>query len=103
MAVIAPPFKLLIVASGSLDNRAELLAGLLRAFRGGKDDGSYLASGPELQVESQTYDSTPSCDPDVELDTALHTMVLAVVDQNRAADDSTRDWLERSSIVAKLA
>lgn len=69
---------------------------ILRAFQGGKDTRNYLATGADLGIQSEIYETTPAFPAPETLDSFCHTLSIVLVDDALLSkgDDATWDWLE---------
>src|SRR6266545_2722236 len=68
---------------------------IVRAFQGGKEAGSYLATGEDLGIQLEVYSNPPPERPAQTLEGFRHTMIVVLVDRallDKAAD-GLWDWL----------
>src|SRR5271166_5236510 len=68
---------------------------ILRAFQGGEEAGSYLATGDDLGIQLEIFSSAPVLAPAPTLDAFGHTMTVVFIDRGLLdkAGDPIWDWL----------
>ena len=69
---------------------------ILHALQGGKDTRNYSATGADLGIQSEIYESTPAFPAPDTLDSFCHTVSVVLVDNGLLSkcDALTWDWLE---------
>jgi hypothetical protein len=68
---------------------------IVRAFQGGKEAGSYLATGEDLGIQLEVYSNPPPESPAEALEGFCHTMIVVLVDRTLldTATDAMWKWL----------
>jgi hypothetical protein len=68
---------------------------ILRAFQGGKEVGSYLATGEDLGVQLEVFSTAPMLDVGHTLDNFRHTVTVVLVDRSLLdkGGDFLWDWI----------
>ncbi len=68
---------------------------IVRAFQGGREAGGYLATGEDLGLQLEVFDTAPGRDPAQILDAFCHTLTIVLVDRDLLAKggDPLWDWV----------
>jgi len=65
---------------------------LVRALQGGKDAGSYLATGDDLGIQLRLFSNAPKFSPAESLSGFCHTVVLVFIDRTLIKKASKKFW-----------
>lgn len=89
------PLQLLLFRHTEDDDVADYQEAILRAFQGGKEVRNYLATGEDLGLQTEIFDSAPGLDPATTLDSFCHTVTVVLVDRSllTKGGEPLWDWL----------
>lgn len=90
------PLRVMICGKSSFRQCDEYVEAIVRAFNGSDDDGGYLASGDDLDVDTRWFSDCPAHTADLHLNGALHTFIVILANAELADDVEYRKWLEEA-------
>ena len=92
---VSQPFQVLILRHSNDVEGAPFEQAAERAFKGGNAPSGYLATGDDLGIDLKVFNIRPDPSLSIQamLDSACHTLVVAIVDFPALDDPPFLDWL----------
>jgi hypothetical protein len=91
----AAPLQVLLFRHADDDDVLPYQEAIVRAFQGGKEAGTYLATGEDLGIQLEVFQTAPRLDARQTLDGFCHTLTVVLVDRALLdkGDAALWDWL----------